>query len=88
MDLPGNMANMTVVSGVNASNVSAASAAITAQTINCAMASANQNNTNSLLDNEPNVVSTSLEECLICSDLKRDTIFKVSLIKQKYKKEK
>lgn len=84
MDLPGNMANVTVVGGVNASNVSAAAvaaaaaSAMTAQSINCSMTAANQNNSISLIENEPNVVSTSLEECLICSDLKRDTIFKVS----------
>lgn len=83
MDLPGNMANVTVVSGggVNSSNVNAASSAMQAQSINCTMSTANQNNSNSLNDNEPiNVVSTSLEECLICSDLKRDTIFKVNKI--------
>ena len=80
MDLPGNMANVAVVSGVNSSNVSAASAMTTAQSNNCTMASTNQNNSTSLIDNEPNVVSTSLEECLICSDLKRDTIFKVNSI--------
>lgn len=85
MDLPGNMANVAVVGGVNASNVNAAAAAaaaaasaMTAQSINCSMSAANQNNSISLIENEPNVVSTSLEECLICSDLKRDTIFKVS----------
>lgn len=85
MDLPGNMANVTVVGGVNSSNVNAAAAAaaasaMTAQSINCSMTSANQNNSTSLIENEPNVISTSLEECLICSDLKRDTIFKVGPI--------
>lgn len=85
MDLPGNMANVTVVGGVNASNVNAAAVAaaanaMSAQSINCSMTAANQNNSIPLIENEPNVVSTSLEECLICSDLKRDTIFKVSRI--------
>lgn len=80
MDLPGNMANMTVGSGgggggVNSTNVNAITAA---QSINCTLSSTNQNSSSAIIDNEPNVVSTSLEECLICSDLKRDTIFKVS----------
>lgn len=69
MDLPGNMANMTI--NVNSSSIQTANNSITS----------NQNLTNNtIIENTTNTTSTiPLEECLICSDLKRDTIFKVSL---------
>ncbi|XP_031636139.1 E3 ubiquitin-protein ligase mind-bomb-like [Contarinia nasturtii] len=60
MDLPGNMANMAI--SVNSSNVNIQS---------------DQNTNETILENETNIsTTTQLEECLICSDLKRDTIFK------------
>lgn len=69
MDLPGNMANMTI--SVNSSNVNAS-----VQSNNTIGES---NSTNEpIIENETNNgTTTHLEECLICSDLKRDTIFKV-----------
>lgn len=75
MDLPGNMANMTI--NVNPSNVSGVSAQLANNTV-----TTNQNSTsNNINENATNTVSSApLEECLICSDLKRDTIFKVSAI--------
>lgn len=73
MDLPGNMANMTI--SVNPSNVSGMSAQTASNTV-----TSNQNSSsNNINENATNTVSSApLEECLICSDLKRDTIFKVS----------
>lgn len=65
-DLPGNMA--ITVSSTN-------SAAITAATLSLAQAqSSNINTNNENLAPDPN---TPLDECLVCSDLKRDTVFKV-----------
>lgn len=75
MDLPGNMANMTInvnSSNVNMSGLNVQSTSNTSTT--------NQNSANHLnIDNETigNPTTITLEECLICSDLKRDTIFKV-----------
>lgn len=69
MDLPGNMAiNVNNSSNVNATQSSSNTIAL------------NQNSTNNTnIDNEANIESkiVQLDECLICSDLKRDTIFKV-----------
>lgn len=74
MDLPGNLANMTI--SVNSSNVN--SNGITVQSTSNTMTSVQNNTNNTPIGNEVNIVSsTQLEECLICSDLKRDTIFKV-----------
>lgn len=81
MDLPGNMANMTV--SVNPSNVSTSGIAASGQSSSNTMTS-NQNVANNSL-NEPDINTVSsapLEECLICSDLKRDTIFKVKTEKK------
>lgn len=67
MDLPGNVAiNVNATSNVN-----------TSQSTNNTSTSNVANNSN--IDNDVNTSSTiPLDECLICSDLKRDTIFKVS----------
>lgn len=75
MDLPGNMANLTV--SVNSSNVSTSGVQTAQSTTNTITSNPNFAN-NTLNEPELNTVSTApLEECLICSDLKRDTIFKV-----------
>lgn len=77
MDLPGNMANMTI--NVNSPNVNITGVNVQS-TSNTS--SSNQNSTsNSNISNENinNFTTGEREECLICSDLKRDTIFKVSI---------
>lgn len=68
MDLPGNMAITMNSSNINPSEQS------TSNTL-----ALNQNSTiNSNIESELNTESTvPLDECLICSDSKRDTIFKV-----------
>lgn len=74
MDLPGNMANMNI--NVNSSNVNISG--INVQSTSNTSATIQNSTNNSNIVNETITSSTiPLEECLICSDLKRDTIFKV-----------
>lgn len=71
MDLPGNMAITMNSSNINPSTTGQS----TSNTLTL-----NQNSTtiNSNIDSDSNIESAvPLDECLICSDSKRDTIFKV-----------
>lgn len=71
MDLPGNMANMTNMT------INVSSSEVAVQPTGTVPSSQNTAN-NAITESEPNTTSkTQLEECLICSDSKRDTIFKV-----------
>lgn len=74
MDLLGKMANMTI----NPSNVSTSGLTPAQQSTSNTMATNQNVGNNSLNEIDPNIISTApLNECLICSDLKQNTIFKL-----------
>lgn len=83
MDLPGNVAiSMNSSSNVNASNSAAVASNISVQSTSNTLSLNQTQSNNSNIENGANTDQSTipLDECLICSDSKRDTIFKVYYI--------
>lgn len=76
MDLPGNMAINVAVPLTTAAGSTTAPACLTVT----AASNGQTQSLNSINENLLNGETTtlSLDECLVCSDLKRDTVFKVN----------